>query len=105
MIAGDMKPIISIERTLLIAGAVAALAVAASCGESPTVRLPNDEGTCIAAAEACGDEHGYCCAGMFCEAGPYTPEVGRCLSQRADGEFCTSAVECASGVCETNLCG
>lgn len=111
-------------RTML---AIAVIATTAGCEARPTTRLPkslnvgqsdggaqsSDAGTtqadagqeCLALSRPCGLELGACCAGSFCEDGPYTPERGRCVATLADGEYCTAPESCTSGVCADNVCG
>ncbi len=107
--------------------AIAVIAWTAGCEARPTSRLPKssnlapgdagapasdagasepDAGSqCQALSQPCGLELGTCCAGSFCEDGPYTPERGRCVATLPDGEFCTSPEHCVSGVCADNVCG
>lgn len=111
-------------RTML---AIVVIATAAGCEARPTTRLPklshlaagdagapaDDAGLaqpdagqqCQALSQPCGLERGTCCAGTFCEDGPYTPELGRCRATLADGEYCTAPDNCTSGVCADNVCG
>jgi hypothetical protein len=60
----------------------------------------------VAADERCEPAIDVCCAGSFCESGPYVPEEGRCRPKRADGEFCGFSFECTNGLCNSSgRCG
>lgn len=82
--------------------ALSAVALAAfGCEQLRPDPLPPPR--CVETRTACSAE--TCCAGAFCESGPYMPDFGTCVAQRADGEFCLNAFECTSGVCTDNHCG
>jgi hypothetical protein len=73
---------------------------------SVTHTPPDHPLVCVALDDRCDPAGDPCCAGAFCEAGPYTPEAGRCVAQRADGEYCGAAFECTSGQCNAaSRCG
>jgi hypothetical protein len=91
------------HRHLFFASIPITLVFAAACSEShvPADSTDASRGACVAAYEPC-TTHDDCCAELYC-TGPYGPT--ECAPVAPDGTSCVEGRECASGVCESNVCG